>query len=433
MRSAAALALIAMRVVAPLSLLLAATALGGCCTPGPLAAFFGCSDLRATATAKPETAQVGESFSLRGRAVTPTGADYPAADVKEVTYAWDYTDDGTPDFKKTYSVDSSGLPELSALVDFTRPGIFTPAFTVVTDDLKRATVRTAVTVTPRGPEGGGENQPPVASFTGPDTAMVGQEVTFDSSASYDPDARPGELIRREWDFTDDGSLDRGSGAEPRITTVYDAPGDYTVRLVLTDARGARGTTTRTIHIREGEGTGPSGPTDSGARAAAVARPFTAMLRGRAIGRTPRLRTRGRVRTRPGVLGSGRIKARLTPPRRAGDGALRGLLDSRWLTRVKISFNRRTLVGRLDGIALARPARHARGKERACLIFSVKVPAFGAPRGSIRQVGGTGRFARLRAKAGFTTSVSGTAFRLSGTTTIRHRPRRGLSKCRSLSR
>ena len=416
-----------MRVVAALFMLLGATALGGCCTPGPLAAFFGCSDLRATATANPETVQVGQSVALKGRAVTPTGADYPPAGIKEITYAWDLTDDGTVDLKRTYGVDSNGLPELGVLTAFTRPGTFSPAFTVVTDDLKRATVRTAVTVTRRGPEGGGDNQPPVASFTGPDTARVGQEVTFDSSASYDPDATPGGGMRHEWDFTDDGSIDRGSGVDPTVTTAYDAPGDYTVRLVLIDARGARGTATRTIHIREGELTAP------GPRLAAAARPFTATLRGRASGRTPRLRARGRVRTRPGVLGSGTIKAHLTPPRRGGDGALRGLLDSRWLTRVDISFNRRTLVGRLDGIALARPALRARRKERACLTFSVRVPAFGAPRGAIRQVGGTGRYARLRASASFTPIVTGTAFRLRGTSAIGHGRPHGLSRCRSLTR
>lgn len=86
------------------------------------------------------------------------------------------------------------------------------------------------------------NQPPVASFTfSPADPLVNQWITFDASASYDPD---GNIASYRWDFGD-GSTSSGV----RVTKRYSAAGTYTVTLTVTDNRGASASTTQEVRVR----------------------------------------------------------------------------------------------------------------------------------------------------------------------------------------
>ena len=76
------------------------------------------------------------------------------------------------------------------------------------------------------------NAPPTASFYSPDNALDGDVVTF-SSTSYDPD---GPIAGHEWDLDNDGLFDDGPGAV--ASRSFDEPGTYTVRLRVTDSKGA---------------------------------------------------------------------------------------------------------------------------------------------------------------------------------------------------
>ena len=118
-----------------------------------------------------------------------------------------------------------------------------------------------------------ENQPPVASFTySPETALtelerhyhspwfsrdiqelasaktalnsalVGQEITFDASNSSDPD---GEIVSYRWDFGD-GNVGEGKV----VTHAYTQVGEYNVRLTVTDNDGMTDTKERKIQIYE---------------------------------------------------------------------------------------------------------------------------------------------------------------------------------------
>ena len=96
-----------------------------------------------------------------------------------------------------------------------------------------------------------ENQFPVASFTYPSEAFIGEEVTFDASSSFDQD---GEIIKYEWETGDGNTL-----FEKIITHIYTAIGQFTIKLVVTDDNGATSTTIEqiiNIIARTGENQAP---------------------------------------------------------------------------------------------------------------------------------------------------------------------------------
>ncbi|WP_160113934.1 PKD domain-containing protein [Halobellus limi] len=89
------------------------------------------------------------------------------------------------------------------------------------------------------------NQPPSAAFTAsPTDPEVGQSVSFDASASNDPD---GSIQSYEWDFDGDGTVDATGESG---TYAYVSAGDYDVTLTVTDDDGATASTTQTVTVSE---------------------------------------------------------------------------------------------------------------------------------------------------------------------------------------
>jgi PKD repeat protein len=74
------------------------------------------------------------------------------------------------------------------------------------------------------------NNPPTANAGGPYTGAQGQAITFDGSASSDPD---GDSLTYNWDFGD-GSAGV-STTSPTTSHTYTVAGTYTVRLTVSDA------------------------------------------------------------------------------------------------------------------------------------------------------------------------------------------------------
>lgn len=86
---------------------------------------------------------------------------------------------------------------------------------------------------------------PVADFAySPGDPIVGETVTFDASASYDPD---GTIVSYYWDFGDGTTR---TETDPYTTHAYTAEGTYTVSLTVMDNDGLTDTVTQYITIKK---------------------------------------------------------------------------------------------------------------------------------------------------------------------------------------
>ncbi|MBN1784335.1 MAG: PKD domain-containing protein [Candidatus Bathyarchaeota archaeon] len=136
-----------------------------------------------------------------------------------VSYSWDFGD-GT----KAAGVTTS--------YSYSATGEYTVTLTVTDDD--GATDTTTVTKTVR-------NQSPVAAFTeSAHTLDTNEVISFDASASYDPD---GTIVNFFWDFGD-GTTGTGVSMEHS----YPENGLYTVTLTVTDDDSATDSTTATKRV-----------------------------------------------------------------------------------------------------------------------------------------------------------------------------------------
>jgi glucose/arabinose dehydrogenase len=96
------------------------------------------------------------------------------------------------------------------------------------------------------------NQAPTAVISAnPTSGTPPLTVSFDGRGSSDPDPADAGLLRYEWDFTTDGTVD---ATTPTASFTYPAGGPYTASLRVIDTAGASGTATVAIQ------TGNTAPT-----------------------------------------------------------------------------------------------------------------------------------------------------------------------------
>jgi MYXO-CTERM domain-containing protein len=182
---------------------------------------------------QPPTASAGGSQSVGvGQAVTLSGSGSHDPDGTIVAYDWDFGDGASH---------GSG-----AVVTHTYGAVGTYLVRLTVTDDKGATGSdvAAITVT------GSANQAPVANAGGTYSGAPGQEITFDGSASHDPD---GSIVSWAWDFGDGSS---GTGVAPKHT--YAAAGTFLVRLTVTDDKGATAEDPAIVTITAPGGTGGGG-------------------------------------------------------------------------------------------------------------------------------------------------------------------------------
>ena len=151
----------------------------------------------------------------------------------------DSTDDGTVETYE-WDLDGDGRFEESGLTAsrmFDETGEFEVALRVTDDRGATDTARTTVDVSD-------ENATPTASFTAtPDSPITGTTMTFDASASSDPD---GGIETYEWVVDDGGVTGTGSVLEHTFTE----SGEHSIVLTVTDERDATATARRTVRVRE---------------------------------------------------------------------------------------------------------------------------------------------------------------------------------------
>lgn len=192
----------------------------GSVTNGPVVIAF--DDLVAgPVTAEPVNQAPIASFTTAsaGLVLQADGSASSDPDGTIASYAWSFGDGSTasgPTASHTYAAG----------------GTYTVALTVTDDDGATATrTEQVVVIAPTA------NQPPTAAFS---VAPSDLTVQVDGSSSTDPD---GTIASWAWEFGDGGT---GSGAT--ATHAYAAAGTYTVTLVVTDDKGATGTTTREVTV-----------------------------------------------------------------------------------------------------------------------------------------------------------------------------------------
>ncbi|MBI5558638.1 MAG: PKD domain-containing protein [Deltaproteobacteria bacterium] len=169
----------------------------------------------------PEADAGGPYSGETGSPVTFDGSGSYDADGDTLSYAWDFGDGGSGTGMQTsHTYAAVGDYQVTLTVDDGRGGT----------DSAQATV----TITP-------PNQAPEANFNVQGNLTMWQTITFDGTASSDPEGEA--LASWAWDFGDGIST---TGAI--VTHAYAEPGDYPVTLTVTDDRGAVGATQQTLAI-----------------------------------------------------------------------------------------------------------------------------------------------------------------------------------------
>lgn len=175
----------------------------------------------------PQAPLTGEQVSFSASASDPDGS--------VASYAWDLNDDGD------YS-DASGD---TATTSFARPRGHTVSLRVIDDQGAQTTVSTTVIV---------DDRPPTAALAfSPQSPSAGQLVTFDASASSDPD---GSMRSYSFDFDGDGHSD-ASGSGPVASYAYPAAGSYRPTVTVYDDAGA--SAQAGLGITVGTGSNPLAP------------------------------------------------------------------------------------------------------------------------------------------------------------------------------
>jgi uncharacterized delta-60 repeat protein len=198
----------------------------------------------ASIAAAPEAPLTGEQVTFDA-----SGSSDPDGSITR--YEWDLDGDGT------FETDTGTDPR--AARSYARSGSVTVGVRVRDDDGASTTSSRVVNVADR---------PPVAALTAtPNPALVGQVVTFDASASDDPD---GSITRYEWDLDGDGTYETDTAATPTTSRSYEVPGAVTVGVRVSDDHGGISQTSVAVQIDsrpiDNSGSGPpaDGGTDPGA-------------------------------------------------------------------------------------------------------------------------------------------------------------------------
>ena len=178
---------------------------------------------------RPVAAFAGPTTAKPGQQVTLDASASSDPDGSIVDYQWDLdgngsfeTDTGsTPTATHTYSAEGSVNVGLRVTDNQTGTDAVTHSLSIIA------------------------NQAPSASFSAsPNPVLVGTNVTFDASASSDPD---GSIAHYEWDLDGNGTFETDGGSSRTVTRSYASAGTVNVGLRVTDNGGNTATTSSAAH------------------------------------------------------------------------------------------------------------------------------------------------------------------------------------------
>ncbi|MFQ6003432.1 MAG: metallophosphoesterase, partial [Candidatus Zixiibacteriota bacterium] len=189
----------------------------------------------------------------------------PVLDAKGNIFFLSYVDIGKPQLVcRLYALDKTGSMKWS--YDFNESWWFRSTLSVGADGFLYVDVYKISDWPPKGelnvlyafgPGPTKENQPPVASFTyNPPNPIIDEDITFDASASYDPDG--GTITNYRWEFyrlTDAGAIvlppiEIIEGSDKEVVPYSFGKGEYLVTLTVTDDEGETSRTSKTVKVWE---------------------------------------------------------------------------------------------------------------------------------------------------------------------------------------
>jgi hypothetical protein len=187
----------------------------------------------ATFTVSPNPALTGEVVTFKG-----TASSDPDGSI--VNYKWDLDDNGSFETDTGTNATVTRSYPAAATVDV--------SLRVTDNDGAASDTRRRLTVSTR---------PPTSSLDiSPNPAITGQAVTFDGSASSDPD---GTIAGYSWDLDGDGTFETATGSIATATKTYSAAANVTVKLRVIDDDGATNETSRALTVNAPPVPGPQGP------------------------------------------------------------------------------------------------------------------------------------------------------------------------------
>ncbi len=177
----------------------------------------------ASFTLTPNPVVSGKSVSFNA-----SGSSDPDGTVTK--YEWDFDGNG--------SYETSTGATATTTKTFVTAGNVTVGLRVTDNNGGTATTTQALTVS---------NRAPTASFTAtPNPVPTGTAVTFNGSASSDPD---GTIAKYEWDFDGNGTYETDAGSTASTTKTFANAGNVTVGLRVTDNLGLTATTTKAVTVQ----------------------------------------------------------------------------------------------------------------------------------------------------------------------------------------
>jgi outer membrane protein assembly factor BamB len=180
---------------------------------------------------KPPIANAGGPYSgYIGNLIIFDGSNSYDLDGNIIGYRWDFTNDGLWDTGWLSSPTRS----------YTYYSQFHGNIKLEVKDNLGATITDTANIDVNKP-----NQPPVAIFSwSPSSPQQGQTITFDASASYDPD---GFITLYEWDWDNNGVYDE-SHTYATATHQWSNPNTYVINLRITDNAGSKTVKTRSVTV-----------------------------------------------------------------------------------------------------------------------------------------------------------------------------------------